>query len=530
MSLPPIIPSLPDPPSPGEGRHRRLSYAVVLATLAWGAFAAWHYHAAGLTLSHYDAKGHLVVARRILDSLTPGWKQIGAVWLPLPHLLNMLPVQVDAFYRTGASGVAISMLAFAAACWAAFRIVLGATASGSAAVLAAGLLALNPNLLYLQATPMTEPLLLAGLLVSVLALQRWTTHPTAARGAAAGVALACGCLTRYEAWPFTAAALALAALARWRRSGALARAVASTAGVAVLPALAVAGFFVLSKLSTNVWFVTDGFYVADPILARQPVAVTGAIWFGLRRLGTDLLAWVAVAAALAMLVRGLGSRDRAPVLVVLALGAVAALPWYAYYEGHPFRVRYMVSLVAAAAVAVAVLVGWLPRRARRVGSLLLLAASAALLPPFAPRAAMVAEAQWDRPNSAARAQVTTCLSALRAPGEPILASMGSLAHYMQELSSIRLEIRDFVHEGNGSYWIDAVSAPGLYVPWLLVEEQSEGGDVIAQRAARDPEYLAWFARRCQGGGVALYENLVMRRTQGPGRDAVRTAPGTAPSR
>ena len=60
-----------------------------------------------LTLSHYDAKAHLVVARRILDSLTPEYSQIGAVWLPLPHLLDMLPVQSDAMYRTGASAVGI---------------------------------------------------------------------------------------------------------------------------------------------------------------------------------------------------------------------------------------------------------------------------------------------------------------------------------------------------------------------------------------------------------------------------------------
>ena len=41
-----------------------------------------------LVLSHYDAKAHLVVARRVIDNLTPGWQQIGAVWLPLPHLLQ----------------------------------------------------------------------------------------------------------------------------------------------------------------------------------------------------------------------------------------------------------------------------------------------------------------------------------------------------------------------------------------------------------------------------------------------------------
>jgi len=37
------------------------------------------------------------------------------VWLPLPHLLNALPVQIDLFYRTGASAVAISFVSFAIA-------------------------------------------------------------------------------------------------------------------------------------------------------------------------------------------------------------------------------------------------------------------------------------------------------------------------------------------------------------------------------------------------------------------------------
>ena len=78
-----------------------------------GTIAAAVYWRAGLSLSHYDARAHLVVARRIFDSLTPGWEQIGAVWLPLPHLLNALPVQIDWMYRTGASAIAISIVSFA---------------------------------------------------------------------------------------------------------------------------------------------------------------------------------------------------------------------------------------------------------------------------------------------------------------------------------------------------------------------------------------------------------------------------------
>ena len=85
---------------------------VALAAALLGVAAAVLYYQQELTLSHYDAKGHLVVARRIFDSLRPGWWQIGAVWLPLPHLLNMLPVQIDWLYRTGLSAVAMSIASF----------------------------------------------------------------------------------------------------------------------------------------------------------------------------------------------------------------------------------------------------------------------------------------------------------------------------------------------------------------------------------------------------------------------------------
>jgi len=181
-----------------------------------GALVAVHYHRLGLTLSHYDARGHLIVARRILDSITPGWQQIGAVWLPLPHLVNTLPVQVDAWYRTGASAVAVSIAAFALAAGSIAWIVVMLTGSRAAAVTGAAVFALNPNVLYLQATPMTEPLLF-GLTTLAVALLLERLISSRVGTASVGIAFALACLTRYEAWPVTAMALMAAAWARWRK-------------------------------------------------------------------------------------------------------------------------------------------------------------------------------------------------------------------------------------------------------------------------------------------------------------------------
>src|SRR4029079_8037628 len=74
-----------------------------------------HYYRLVLALSHYDARAHLVVARRIFDSLTPGWQQVGAVWLPLPHPVDARSRQFYSLYRTCGSAIVISVLSMALA-------------------------------------------------------------------------------------------------------------------------------------------------------------------------------------------------------------------------------------------------------------------------------------------------------------------------------------------------------------------------------------------------------------------------------
>jgi hypothetical protein len=83
--------------------------------------------------------------------------------------------------------------------------------------------------------------------------------------------------------------------------------------------------------------------------------------------------------------------------------------------------------------------------------------------------------------------------------------MGSLAHYMQELSRNGFALADFIHEGNGVIWGASLEdGPARHAGWMLVEEQAEGGDVLAQRIRKDPGFTAGMRRVCEGGGVALY--------------------------
>lgn len=514
----------------GMDRSFSILHAAAAIALAAGLVAALHYAGAGLTLSHYDARGHLVVARRIFDNLMPCWAQIGAVWLPLPHLLNAIPVQVDAWYRSGASAVAISIAAFVAMVVSIAWLVRRLTGSPAGALAAAGLVAINPNLLYLQSTPMTEPLLLGLLLAGTCLLVR--AHDTGRRAdwRRASLAFAGACLTRYEAWPATLAAAALSAAVQTAHGlprGDVAR---RTGWVLGYPAWAVAAFVVHSKMTVGAWLTTDGFFVPDSVAAGSAARAAILVLWGVREVTGRVVMYAAALGAGFLLARALarlygnaprerrpgpessrpapGSADRAvnPAVIVLGLGAMAVLPWYGFYQGHPFRIRYMAPLVPIAAIlAASGLVMAMRRRLRPAGVAALAIAAAIEQPPLSPEAPMVVEAQWDVPASSGRQAVSRFL-AQHYDGEIIMASMGSLAHYMHELSRVGpgFAIADFLHEGTGAIWKAALVDPAPHAGWVLIEEQAEGGDILAARRRADASFLQGFVRVAEGGGIVLY--------------------------
>lgn len=471
---------------------------MIPVVLAIGAFAAWHFASLGLTLSHYDARGHLTVARRVTDSLTPGWRQFGALWLPLPHILNLVPVRWLWNYQTGFSAVAINLVAMALGLGALARLVARRTGSVTAAASATVIVLLSPPVLYLQSTPMTEPLLFALCWLALEALDRTLDLPEQApRLPMAGLWLALAVLTRYEAWPVAAALVALAALSR--AGSARYRLFAR---LAAWPVSAAVVFLLLGRYALGRWFADAGFFTADNPALHQPAIVLAQILRGF----VDLAGWPL--AALAVVGMGLSFlsawRDRSlRPLLPLALAASAALPLVAFFEGHPFRIRYMVPLIAASGAFIGVAISTVPRRWRPAAAAACVALTVWARPPFALDAPMVREAQRERPAQLARAPVTAALAASY-DGAPILVSMGAFGHYMQELSHIGLQLHSYVSEGNGDLWSAAVAAPQTHVGWVLIEEAAEGGDQLAALSRSNAHFLDGFTRVADGGGAVLY--------------------------
>ena len=206
--------------------------AAVASALSLLAFL--HYFQRGEILLYGDAVAHINIARRVFDSQTPGLLQLGTVWLPLPHLL-MLPFLASHWmWQTGVGGSIPSMLAYILSVVGVFRLTRALLddagtppAANAGAWLAAAAFAMNPNLLYLQSTAMTEPVYLAFFVWAVVYFADLlrAVRPEMNRSAAIRALYRCSAclagaeLTRYDGW-FLAAVTGAVMLAhlrnRWR--------------------------------------------------------------------------------------------------------------------------------------------------------------------------------------------------------------------------------------------------------------------------------------------------------------------------
>ena len=118
---------------------------------------------------------------------------------------------------------------------------------------------------------------------------------------------------------------------------------------------------------------------------------------------------------------------------------------------------------------------------------------------------MVVEAQWDRPNVASARAGHRRASRRRYDGSTIMASMGSLGHYMQEASRTASASAISCTKATATSGWPRSTARGRTCGWMLIEEKAEGGDMLAARARANPEFLDGFRQVAEGGGLALYQ-------------------------
>jgi hypothetical protein len=195
-------PRFPSSPVPGQS-----AVAVIAAIIIVNAFL--FFLSRGQTFVHIDAIAHVNKARGLWDNVTPGIRQLGSIWLPLPHLLIAPLTFVDALWINGLAGSLLSAACFILTSVFLFSTGYAWTSSRAVGWMAFLFFALNPRLLYLFTTPMTEPLMVACAIGLFYYLIRWAQEQTWTTFAMAALMAFAGTLTRYEGWALAAAAVAL---------------------------------------------------------------------------------------------------------------------------------------------------------------------------------------------------------------------------------------------------------------------------------------------------------------------------------
>ena len=515
-------------------------------------------------LLYGDSVAHINIARRVFDSRTPGLKQLGTVWLPLPHLLIIPFILSDWSWQTGFGGAWPSMIAYVAGVIGIFRLVrhgfLDATPASDASPasgitppsrqlspgrlagendtaipwplriapwFAAAIYAANPNLLYMQATAMTESLYLALFIWAVVFVadfvrQRYSADP-AGRAKAGGSLIRCGVcltlamLTRYDGW-FAAGVFCGVILALLLRSP---RSVAAPLDSQPSLRRPVLIFSALVVAVPAFWFSYNAAIYGDPLdFARGPYSARGieqrtsnpgeARHPGYHSLSTAAIyfvksaelnqtegplekPWLALAAAAVVLL--LVYLRRLSIWLLLLI----PLPFYALsiaYGGVPifmpvwwpfsfYNVRYGLQLLPAFAVFFAVVLCWgLQRVSRRRWQIL----AAALA--FAFVGASYGFAWHDRPiclqegvaNARTRVAFERSLAeylGLLSPNSTLLMYIGGHVGALQDAG---IHLSRVIHEGNHGdpkiwgeegMWKRALANPAKHADYAIGFDEDE---------------------------------------------------------
>lgn len=182
------------------GRIRLLRLTIAI-TILLAVISTANSFSRDLIVAYGDAESHLNIAKRVIHSLTPGFAQLGGIWLPVPHILMIPFVWSDFLWRTGLAGSIVSGAAFVVSSIFLFKLTILLTKNKYAAFFAALVFMFNPNILYLQSTPMTELPLVAFFILSSYFFIRYIKNEDEILSLLVSAFFGfCAVLTRYDGW------------------------------------------------------------------------------------------------------------------------------------------------------------------------------------------------------------------------------------------------------------------------------------------------------------------------------------------
>lgn len=470
----------------------KTTVAVWAAILAVALGSLRFFYVQGLTQLYGDAFAHMEAARRLFDSLTPGYSEIGSVWLPMFHLLAAPLAINDHLWRTGLAGSLVSVVAFCVSAWFIFRLALEMNRSLGAALVALSAFLLCPSMFYLASTPMTGPLAVMWAVLAVYGLFRFQMSGRTWCVVGAAFAAFFGTLTRYGEWyvlPFAALFVLLAHNDSWQRHirNALIFSLISGAG----PVL-----WILHDALTygNPVAFYNGPYSAKAIYAHQ-VATTGfryptsgSLLISARYYVEDLKLiigpWPLILALLGLLMWALERRyrkRRAATLLLLVLlpfyiqamaSAAVALYVPTYFPHSYYNLRYGIEMLPAIAILASFAISPTLSRNLRTGlfamCLAILAAQYAwMLAGGARNLPVVREGILNTPCKTRADEAIIAFFKRHYAGQTILMQSGEWPCVAPTLG---IPYRHILCADNTAYWRRLPEGAQKYVKWIVAGE------------------------------------------------------------
>jgi Dolichyl-phosphate-mannose-protein mannosyltransferase len=474
-----------DSPTSGAVRRDHTAWWIAIFAAITSICGYAYFFSKGIALGYADSISHLQIAARTLDSPTAGFAQLGGVWLPVPHILMLPFVWVDSFYYSGFAGSVVSMAGYVVSCVYIYKTVRDLTKTRIPAIAGTLVFALNPNVLYMQSTPMTELLFFATVAAATYYVQKWIQTADHAQGYpslfAGALALFLGCLTRYEAWIVTFVMAVVLVFSAWRKFG-------RTAAEGVLLTYV---FFAGAAIA--LWIGWNTLIFANPLNFQNGEYAKPSLWVseGEKAVGNPSVAiqtyWYAMVDNLGLLLvllmlAGAGvlaaqhrKLDSLPTLGLLMMApffvvalTVGQRPLHVeQITGDIYNVRFGLLMVIPAAIITGYFITLIPSRAHVYS--LLVACAVTLLPliPDGPRGAVtVREGSLFIGLEGNVKETSEYLAAHYRKGEVILIeSFGNESI----LFNARVPLTNNVYEGSYQKWDPALSdPPGQQIKWIVM--------------------------------------------------------------
>jgi hypothetical protein len=488
----------------------------------------WYFFSTHQIVLYGDTYAHMLITRRIFDNATPGFAQLGGVWLPLPHLVMLPFIWNDYLWRTGLAGSIPSMACYIMSAIYLFLAARRLTKDSRASFVGTLLFILNPNMLYLQTTALSEIVLIATLTAASYYFLAWAQEDKLNALILAAIATFLATMARYDGWFLFLAFLVLIGLIgmlkrqRW----------AQIEGNLIV-------FGIMGGLGIVLWLAWCYIIFGDPLYfqrgpfssqAQQKALIDAHVlftyhdlWQSIRYYTIDSMLNVGpalfVLGVIAVLVFVSHCRlwsEMVAALVFLVPYAFYVLSLYtgqaALYvpgavppdlEHQIYNARYGVEVVAPMALFIATLASSMSLRRRLLRSLghIVIGGVIIVQTVLTASGGIVSLQDGQFGLSCAHSHSIIIFLAQHYEGGKILEDL-----YDTKIDALNpeagIDFKNMIYEGSGPLWHQSLRDPASMVNWIIVNPADQH-DLVAQRLT--PTFNAQFTRDVEeANGLSLF--------------------------